>query len=249
MKILCLADLHIVTIAEDSTSFQRARAVVEKEKPELILIAGDVFDYVPKSPYEELSKLAEVPIVCCLGNHEFSYSGVEETLDYYKRTYEPGKYDVHYLDIVGSKTIGNINIVGNVLWYDGSLYPYGSMPCRVSKDWLDSTILHFDWRRENERCVEKIKNGIRTELTNVLLTHCVPHSKLNTHYATSKVNGYVGMADLFGELGKGAVQWAVCGHTHRYCTAEIDGVFCVNVGNDYAFNEDELKYFIIESEE
>lgn len=249
MKILCLADLHLA-YPGDSICKTNIGYLIGEHHPDVVVIAGDIFDYDPENPYEELAELVskELPIVFCLGNHEFFYRSIPDVLDKYFNAYEPNKLNVHCLDVCYSRYIDEVNFVGNVLWYDGSMYPKGNMPEVVDSHWLDSTIKDFNWQEANANCVHHIKHSLLPDKINVLVTHCVPHAKLNIHPATSRMNGYSGMSNLFAKLeGYPKISWAVCGHTHRYCTAEIDGVFCVNVGNDYAFiSGSRFKHFLIE---
>lgn len=248
MKILCLADLHLA-YPGDSICRGNIGHLVEKYHPDVVVIAGDIFDYDTDNPYEELTELVskELPVIFCLGNHEFAYHTINEVIDKYKDTYKPEKFNVHCLDVCYNHTVGDVNFAGNVLWYDGSMYPGGNMPKEVDKHWLDSTIKEFNWKEANFKCLIKIQHGLVAGLRNILVTHCVPHAKLNLHPSTSKMNGYSGMANLFKELkGWPKISWAVCGHTHMYCTAELEGVNCVNVGNDYAFSGSSFKHFLIE---
>jgi len=81
MKILCLADLHIQ--ATKSLQIKQAEDIVKKTDPDLVLVAGDVFEHnIDFNPFKELSKLKK-PVVCCFGNHEFAYSSVEKTKSFY----------------------------------------------------------------------------------------------------------------------------------------------------------------------
>lgn len=249
MKILCLADLHISKPDGYFFGEHTVNNLIENQEPDAVVIAGDIFDYPVSDPYEELVKRipTDNPIICCLGNHEFAYKTVAEVIDRYATLYHPERYNVHYLDVCCHREVGDVNFVGNVLWYDGSLYPAGDMPDRVSAHWLDSSIIDFNWKAENAACVEQIKKGLLLGKTNILVTHCVPHGSLNMHPATSKMNGYSGMSNLFSKLGgHPKISWAICGHTHRRARGEFNGVFCVNIGNEYEFTGKEFQYYMME---
>jgi predicted phosphodiesterase len=231
--------------------------IVDKVDPVCILIAGDVFENsLNISPYYELSKLGR-PVICCFGNHEFAYRSVEDTFKFYRKLYFPDENDVHYLDIVGHRKIkfnGNdVNVVGNVLWYDSSLKDYlyhGLTKNGIAYGWLDATIVGFDFKKENAKCVEQIKQNYDKTCDNILLTHNVPDRRLNLFSLNgpSMYNEYSGMNNLLDDLAKDGMtfKYAICGHTHRKTNATIDGAKCVNIGNDYIFKGGEISYFVIE---
>lgn len=251
-KILCLADLHMRF--NGSFEFNALKDIVKREKPTYVLIAGDVFENdISFNPYKELAKL-KVPVICCFGNHEFAYKSIKEVYDFYEKYYNPEKYDVHYLDLIGHKEIEfngeKVNIVGNVLWYDGSLKDFPGQADEIIPQWLDHTIKDFDFKAENMKCIEQIKSNFVKNEKNIMLTHCVPSRLLNmfSFEGLSKYNMYSGCELLkqFRNEGTYFFDWVICGHTHRYTTLEWHDQRCVNVGNDYFHNTGEIKYFIIE---
>lgn len=245
MKILCLSDLHIQEI--NSLQLNRIKYIIEDTLPDVIIICGDIFDNGLINPYKELSMLGDLPIICVLGNHEFAtFRSIDITLNRYTKLYEPNKYNVHYLDIIGHKCIENINFVGNVLWYDGSLKSLPNQSDIIIDGWLDSIIEDFDFKKENLKCINQIKQNIDNNKINILLTHCVPHIDMNLFSltSTSLYNMYSGVKNLFNELPK--LDYAICGHTHRYTVKEIAGCNCINVGNDYYQYTNDIKYYILE---
>lgn len=257
MRFLCLADLHISE--KDSQQLNQVKELLQKfDDIDAILIAGDVFDTRELNPYKELSQL-EKPVIFCLGNHEFAYSSIHGTINYYFNNYNPNQWNVHCLDIIGHYSIGNVNIVGNVLWYDGSLKSFPEQDDKISKNWLDSTIYQFDFKKECQRCIAQIASkenhpeinedtGEKIEHT-ILLTHCVPHIDLNVHTIDKPMsifNMYSGVKNLFEMIDFKDFDWAVCGHTHKYAKKEIDGIQCINIGNDYFRYSDKLNFYIID---
>ena len=172
-KILCLADLHMQSTKSMELSI--VKKIIKDEKPSFVLIAGDVFENnIDFNPYKELATLG-LPVICCFGNHEFAYKTVPYVKEQYKEMYDPDKYDVHYLDIIGHKEImfngKKVNIVGNVLWYDTSLKDIPSQPAdMISPFWLDSTIMHFNFIKENIECRNQILSNLNEDDT-ILLTH------------------------------------------------------------------------------
>ena len=245
-KVIAFADFHVNMLGSDV--LDEARRIVKLAEADIAVIAGDVFESsVQFNPYKELSKLG-CPVVFCLGNHEFAYRSVEDTLKFYRDYADSKKYDVHCLDIEGSCEIGDINFIGNVLWYDGSFkdYPIQS-ETKIDKRWLDSTIVNFDFREENRKCAEQIFNSYKPKQKNFLVTHCCPDISLNEHSKNgpSIFNFYSGM-NLLEKLEEKnmPLTMAVCGHTHRYSSSMVHGVLAVNIGNDYYFKTHDLKHMV-----
>jgi hypothetical protein len=241
--------------------FPWVRAIVLGESPDVILITGDIFETMFESmaginPYEELTKLLgdDIPIICTMGNHEFMYRTIEETHDFYTENYNPDKYNVHYLDIVGHYDVDHVHFFGNVLWYDGTLSTVGNQNLKTFADgcWADVVIENFDYLFEHGKCLRQLKENMNTDLpASILATHCVPHRKLNGHMVKtmSPFNAFSGVENLFATLSSDlsascGIDWAVSGHTHwRMAGDVINGCFCVNVGNDY---QPPFQHFIID---
>lgn len=250
MRILNFADLHITS--KNCESYKRFKEVIDKLNYDVIVIAGDVTDNRSINPFEMLSKLTSKPIIFCLGNHEFAYRSVEETLqEYYKmKNYSKNYANVYCLDVCGHVDIENVRFVGNVLWYDGSMKDiYSQSEDFILPSWLDSKIQYFNFKNENAKCIKQIKNNYSKGKVNYLITHCVPDITLNRHSEKpGYYNMYSGVKHLLNDFEQEGIhfEFAVCGHTHRYATNEINGTHCVNIGNDYEFTSGELKYFIFE---
>lgn len=222
------------------------KKILKNYKPDVIVISGDVFDNKQINPYKQLSRLSDVPIICCLGNHQFAYRTTKQTIEFYTEKYRPQKYNVHYLDVVGNKLINGINFFGNVLWYDGSLKDIYNQSDIIIDGWLDSKIVNFDWKLQNDICVKKLNNKLYHPKCQkeFLVTHTVPHIDLNLFslQGSSCYNMYSGMKNLFQKLDY-KVDYSVCGHTHRYVAKEIEGVCCVNIGNDYYRRTDAIQFY------
>ena len=74
----------------------------------------------------------------------------------------------------------NVNFVGNVFWYDFSLNKNPLvMQGEILDGWLDATIENFDPIHENIKCQKQIVDNLSKNMKNVLITHMVPHIKLN----------------------------------------------------------------------
>lgn len=236
MKLMILADLHICN-KYDLYTAQKNIANIMTENIEAVIICGDIFESSYKcNPYKKLSLIfRDTPVIAVLGNHEFFYRDANETLEEYKKYYNPDKYNIHYLDIAGHYDIGEYRFFGNVLWYDGSMATLRNQNINdfANKSWMDCTIKNFDWKKENERCVEQIENNKGDiDKVNILCTHCVPHKDLNLHMdnITSPYNAFSGMVNFLEKINP---DYSFCGHTHKRIIGKyIGNCKCVNVGND-----------------
>lgn len=283
MKILALADLHIDLSQNDRNDFymfaqkMQIQNAINTYKPDVITISGDVVErYVyfykhrsakPINLYKFINNfftprstneiICDIPIIFCLGNHEFAHNSIEETIEAftYAENQNGNKYNIHCLDIVGNVEFDTINFVGNVLWYDGS--------CSNRKDalnyiknidegWLDASIINFDALKENKKCIEQIKNGIIEYKDNILITHMVPLYGLNAHniHKPSSIwNVYSGHGNLFRDYDI-HVDVSISGHTHLPAMEDyIDGnklTHCWNIGNDYFCYTQKVIFNIIE---
>jgi predicted phosphodiesterase len=244
MRILCLADLH--RWERNKAQDRRLKHIVREEEPDVIVIAGDVYEAeVPLNPFKDLSRVfCDLPVVFTLGNHEFFNKTPELVHKEYLKRYNPKRYNVHCLDIIGHYDIDDVRFVGNVLWYDGTMstLPMQNLYSFADGSWADRLIVHFDYLRECDNCCKQIEDNLKDIpehiTTKVLVTHCVPDIRLNGHMfkASSPFNafsGKIGYLEELREKGLG-VDYAICGHTHwRIVGEEIAGTKCVNVGADY----------------
>lgn len=107
LKMVMVSDLHL---GYHNRRAELARWVnlMNAEKPDMILIGGDIIDrsmrpLLEERMHEELKKL-QAPIYACLGNHEY-YSQYEEALQFYRDA------GIHLL--IDSVTVVNgIQVVG-----------------------------------------------------------------------------------------------------------------------------------------
>ena len=251
MKIFATSDLHIRCASSNQINYLKEK--VKKEKPDVMVISGDVYDYRGINPFEEFTHF-DMPVVFCLGNHEFAERSVNNTLSYYKlcNHYE----NVKCLDIEGYVDIKDVRFVGNVLWYDGSLSNRPDIKSKlknIDRTWLDCTIDYFNPIIENEKCIKQIKKGLSGYSgKSMLITHCVPYWELNEWSFTTPngvYNIYSGVKDLFADDNVN-VDVAVCGHTHRKkkleYTKDNKNIRCYNIGNDYFRYSDIIEYEMIE---
>lgn len=260
MNILVMSDLHLHFWNKESAIKHYKQAlynqILSKKEFDCIVISGDIweYDFVGKAinPYKFLSEIFNVncPIICCLGNHEFAYKDVDSVLKWFNSFTD--RYNIHLLDIEGHFTYNNINFVGNVFWYDNSLGTNPlSQPDRIDKSWLDSTIEEFIPSIENKKCKDQILQNINSDsnITNILVTHTVPHKELNwfsVNQPYSLYNQYSGCSDFLKELKN--VSWSFSGHTHKRMSMSIYNINCVNPGNDYFDEYNNIKYYLINTQ-
>lgn len=87
LKVVMLSDLHL-GYHNRRSSLHRWVETINKEKADLILLAGDLIDrsvrpLLDDGMDDELLRL-NAPVVACLGNHEY-YAGQPNSLDFYRR--------------------------------------------------------------------------------------------------------------------------------------------------------------------
>ena len=107
LKLVMVSDLHI-GYHNPRTELHRWVDMINAEKPDLILIAGDIIDMSMRPlkeerMHEEFQRLT-APVYACLGNHEY-YSGEPGAQQFYRDA------GIHLLrdDVV---TIGDLCIIG-----------------------------------------------------------------------------------------------------------------------------------------
>jgi len=264
MKILCLADLHIpfkkIKI-QDQFFRKQIKQICEMSKPDIIVIAGDILSHT-MNPHEEVySYFGEYcqQVICVLGNHEFYHHTFKKTLAFYAKHYDPDKFNVHYLDLVEHFDIihndKKYRFLGNVLFYDGSMKDtnhvieeWGGFNKQFGRyAWADAYIREWakDWKQASKFCQQQIIKNMSKDkdMTSILVTHTVPHEKLNMHPTGSIYNTYSGVAKF---LEQHKFDYAICGHTHKRSIGQvINGCQCVNVGYNYV-QDYKLEYFVLE---
>ena len=90
IRIIAISDLHL-GYGIDKDEFEGWIATINKEKPDVIVIAGDIIDNSVRPLndnkfYESFSKFeAPLGVYACLGNHEYM-SGIDKSLDFLSKT-------------------------------------------------------------------------------------------------------------------------------------------------------------------
>lgn len=86
VKVVMVSDLHL-GYHNRKAEWQRWVKMINAEKPDLILVAGDIIDGHMR-PLDEENMAAgfhqlNAPVVACLGNHEY-ITGIDKSLDFYR---------------------------------------------------------------------------------------------------------------------------------------------------------------------
>lgn len=82
-----LSDTHL-GLGVSLSRFEKALAVLQKEKPDMLLVLGDVFEYGPgRNQYAQALARFQAPMgkYGVLGNHEY-YTGYDQSLDFYRQS-------------------------------------------------------------------------------------------------------------------------------------------------------------------
>ena len=107
VKLVMVSDLHL-GYHNQREEFHRWVDLINAEKPDLILIAGDIIDgsmrpLKDQKMYEEFHRLT-APVYACLGNHEY-YSGEPEAQQFYRDA------GIHLLQD-SATVVGDLCIIG-----------------------------------------------------------------------------------------------------------------------------------------
>lgn len=254
MKILCLADLHIgetqlqkALHGEQTGHLLEIKALCQQENPDVIAVAGDL---LPPGKAEYISAAWKqifptgIPVMTVIGNHDLWYSHFEDVLAKLKQqtVYNP---DVVFLDLIRGCEIGDINFIGGMLGFDGSMRCRESQKVTPWNGFRDYKIPDIEHRylEINYYYVEKIKASIKSGMSNVLITHHIPHRDLAGH-APNEYSFYSGMRDFVSELSFDATleHYLICGHTHSQVITNVaPNIHAINVGSDYEL----FKYYSI----
>lgn len=236
MKILAFADIHSSRRFLDPLML--ASKWAKTENPDVVVIAGDIWEDGITMLFQMLDQSFEVPVVFCLGNHEFVNHTVEEIHEQARIMQKEHMGKLFCLDVLGHVKVNDVNFAGNVLWYDGTLsnlteYQKEYYLTNIHSGWIDHYIKNFNCREENRKCVDQILPLQYETGQKVLVTHMVPHRALNwfeTGQPDSMFNLYSGMSDLLSKINPNV---AICGHTHKRVITTINNCQCYNIGNDY----------------
>ena len=107
MKLVLLSDLHL-GYHNPRKELARWVDLINKEQPDLVLVAGDIIDMsmrplIEENMAEELRRI-EAPVYACLGNHEY-YTGEPQAQQFYRDA------NVHLLRDT-CEVVGDVCIIG-----------------------------------------------------------------------------------------------------------------------------------------
>lgn len=251
MKILCLSDLHLNPSETDdfliskvfSTEMAKVHQIVIKNNPDVIILTGDtVFNY--QIQYLDIICSAmfgdDIPVMLCLGNHETWGFTVEyaQFLLSNQMTIEgkePQK-NIFHLDIGETYEHDNVQFVGGMLFFDGSMRFKEDQQLTPWNGWQDWRITNVE--RYEKICndyIERFASNIKPGKSIMLCTHHLSNEKLNGH-EPSVYSFYSGVKDISSRIDfdKSKDHWLICGHTHKRVINEISpGFHGINVGSDY----------------
>lgn len=117
IRIVAISDLHLgYTIGKKE--LQKWVNIINKEKPDMILIAGDLIDnqlrpVLAQNMHKDLQKLnAPLGIYACTGNHEY-ISGIKESSDFFKKAgitlLRDTSIDINNITIIGREDYSHKN--------------------------------------------------------------------------------------------------------------------------------------------
>ncbi|MDR3061758.1 MAG: metallophosphoesterase [Dysgonamonadaceae bacterium] len=90
LRVVAFSDVHL-GLTVDKNRLSGYVELINKQKPDIVLISGDLVDnnlrpLNEERMHEELNQIeAPLGIYACLGNHEY-LSGIEKSLDFYSKT-------------------------------------------------------------------------------------------------------------------------------------------------------------------
>jgi 3',5'-cyclic AMP phosphodiesterase CpdA len=263
MRLAVTADLHWgLNPAGDAATRELARSVVDLA-PDAFAIAGDVGEGESFHRCLELFGRLRCPRLVVPGNHDlWTREPDSSSLERYQHVLrgEASVAGFHYLDQHPVRSVdGRVGIVGSINWYDYSFadpavadeYPEAPEMYRAK---LFPNGQHNDGRFVRLRMSDadftaEVVSRFTAHLAElpssveqvVVIQHHPPVREL--FYPTPLTNtyqrfwlAYTGNRRMQeAVLSEPRVQTVICGHTHAFCTADVEGKRCINIGGDYDF--------------
>lgn len=260
MKTAVISDIHI-DVNEMYDVVDGIIDYIQKNKVELLLIAGDISSYPKKTiqTVRELEERSGAVVRYVPGNHDmWNKDTCYESND---AIYEAYLEDEHCLSGKIYETENSI-IIGDVAWYD---YSFGNHEKFTIQDfetmkyegrtWQDS--LFNTWSRENEkRCqwfLERFQKRIDENKEKgkkiILMTHMISHEAFavpeEMNHIWSFFNAFLGSKRLKKLCVENQVSYSICGHVHYRNTFIEDDVTwmcrCLNYHNEWLGEKDVSK--------
>ncbi|MBT7903106.1 hypothetical protein HN587_04515 [Candidatus Woesearchaeota archaeon] len=241
MKLIALSDLHLDKEEHRETGLETIDQVAQIPG-DVLVVGGDVSqtkEYLELG-LEGLSKF-EGTKLAYLGNHELRINGfIGENYSRLKDVFE--KYGFQLLDD-SPAVVRNIGFVGNVGWYDLSLYS-GSRLEEYREISTDFYKKEFDTRginqtQFNQICFRRVKEHIEQVSDSVdkivLGIHHVAFKEFlkygHTEYFDFK-NLFMGSTEFQEAYSHPKVAIGLCGHTHRSGRINYSGKPIYNISSD-----------------
>ncbi len=246
MKLMLTSDVH------HPQYWQKLSSHLEKEKPDLLIIAGDLTASGNMREFEKLFKLVKrhTNLWYVLGNHDLWLS---------KRMLRKGLNSLHKMELIrkmalsygfldlhleGPQKLGNLSLVGVIGWYDYSYAPEGTLeqflrgspydchplskynPCPEwwnDKVWVKLPFSDPEFAKMN---ADLLREGLLGVGDAIVIMHHVPKEELLVRDRGSFYSAYHG-SPLLGRVLEDfryKLFFVGYGHDHNGRKAEINGV-------------------------
>ncbi|SDC34140.1 metallophosphoesterase [Geotoga petraea] len=254
MKISILSDIHVDKQFVESDPIEDALIkVLNEEKPDYLIIAGDIADDYRKSLeiLYFLEKNTKTKILFVPGNHDLwsKENGIENTNEIYLKMKEfKGNLSN------GPVIIGNWAIVGDVGWYDYSFAheKYSLEQLSAGNDfnrhWQDKK--YVNWQKDDISVTNEFKEKLNQQIDDlkdkniILVTHVVTHEKFTVKNRDmwEYFNAYLGTKNYDDLYKKENVKYVIMGHVHYRKKIKEDGTIficnCLNYRNQWFYSKD-----------
>ena len=260
-KVMQLTDIHIgggwMSLSKDAKALNAVAAMVTAEKPDLVVVTGDIAYPVPFQAgtfnnlsgakiFAELMEKLGVYWTVTLGNHDseiYSYYGREKISNFYAKSgftyclYQPGPDDV---DGYGNHVINVKNSAGKITQ---SIYMLDSQA--YTKDdpfgfrWLYDNV-HENQVEWYKKTVKQIGDENGAPVNSLMFMH-IPLTELNDAWFEYADNGYQNTENVelvYGVAGeKDKVVYCGVGEDNLFETIlELDSTKAVFFGHDHKNN-------------
>lgn len=260
-KVMQLTDIHIgggwMSLSKDAKALNAVAAMVTAEKPDLVVVTGDIAYPVPFQAgtfnnlsgakiFAELMEKLGVYWTVTLGNHDseiYSYYGREKISNFYAESgftyclYQPGPDDV---DGYGNHVINVKNSAGKITQ---SIYMLDSQA--YTKDdpfgfrWLYDNV-HENQVEWYKKTVKQIGDENGAPVNSLMFMH-IPLTELNDAWFEYADNGYQNTENVelvYGVAGeKDKVVYCGVGEDNLFETIlELDSTKAVFFGHDHKNN-------------
>lgn len=254
MKISILSDIHVDKQYVESDPIEKALIkVLNEEKPEYLILAGDVADNYAKTLeiLNYIEKNTNTKILFVPGNHDLwnKENGIKNTNEIYLKLKE---FKGNLTN--GPVIINDWAIVGDVGWYDYSFahekYTLEELSRGndFNRHWKDKKFIN--WEKDDITVTQQFKNKLNSQIDNlkdkniILVTHVVTHENFTVKDRDmwEYFNAYLGTKNYDDLYKKDNVKYVVMGHVHyRRKIMKDETLFicnCLNYRNQWFHSKD-----------